>query len=94
MAVIDLVVHCWRWLLPGRRRVVRYSIQTLKRLKLAMFREDLTSLFALLQQQRIRPLIAQRFPLVEARRAPELLGKGSITGKIVLVDNGHLFRKA
>jgi NADPH2:quinone reductase len=34
------------------------------------------------------PLIAQRFPLVEARHAHELLGKGGVTGKIVLVLNG------
>ena len=73
------------WLLPGRKRVVPYSIQTLKRLKPALFREDLIALFDLLQQQKIKPLIAQRFPLAEARHAHELLGKGGVTGKIVLV---------
>jgi len=76
------------WLLPGRKRVIPYSIQTLKRLKPAMFRQDLIALFDLLQQKKIKPLIAQRFPLAEARDAHELLGKGGITGKIVLVRNG------
>jgi len=76
------------WLLPGRRRVVPYSIQWLKRLKPALFRQDLTALFSLLQQQKIKPLIAKRFPLTEARQAHELLGTGGITGKIVLVRNG------
>jgi NADPH:quinone reductase-like Zn-dependent oxidoreductase len=76
------------WLLPGRKRVVPYSIQWLKRLKPACFRQDLITLFDLLQQQKIRPLIAQRFPLNEARHAQELLGKGGIIGKIVLVRNG------
>lgn len=76
------------WLLPGRKRVVPYSIQTLKRLKPAMFRQDLITLFDFLQQQKIKPLIAQRFPLVEARQAQELLGKGGVIGKIVLVQNG------
>jgi NADPH:quinone reductase-like Zn-dependent oxidoreductase len=75
------------WLLPGRKRVVPYSIQTLKRLKPALFRQDLMALFELLQQQKIKPLIAQRFPLAEARHAHELLGKGGVTGKIVLVRN-------
>jgi NADPH:quinone reductase-like Zn-dependent oxidoreductase len=75
------------WLLPGRRRVVPYSIQTLKRLKPALFRQDLIALLDLLQQQKIKPLIAQRFPLAEARRAQEMLGKGGVTGKIVLVCN-------
>ena len=50
------------WLLPGRKRVVPYSIQTLKRLKPACFRQDLLALFDLLHQQKITPLIAQRFP--------------------------------
>jgi len=73
------------WLLPGRKRVVPYSIQTLKRLKPAMFRQDLIALLDLLQQRKIKPLIAQRFPLAEARQAHESLGKGGVTGKIVLV---------
>jgi NADPH:quinone reductase-like Zn-dependent oxidoreductase len=76
------------WLFPGRKRVVPYSIQTLKRLKPALFRQDLTALFGLLQQKKIKPLIAQRLPLAEARHAQELLGKGGVTGKIVLVRNG------
>jgi NADPH2:quinone reductase len=76
------------WLLPGRKRVVPYSIQWLKRLRPALFREDLIALFDLLQQKKIKPLIAQRFPLTEARQAQELLGKGGVTGKIVLVRDG------
>jgi NADPH:quinone reductase len=76
------------WLLPGRRRVVPYSIQWLKRMKPAQFRQDLVALFDLLQQQQIKPLIARRFPLAEARQAQELLGKGGVTGKIVLVCDG------
>jgi len=76
------------WLLPGRKRVVPYSIQWLKRLKPALFRQDLIALLDLLREQRIKPLIARRFPLSEARQAHELLGKGGVTGKIVLVCNG------
>jgi NADPH2:quinone reductase len=75
------------WLLPGRKRVVPYSIQWLKRLRPPLFRQDLITLFGLLQQQKIKPLIARRFRLTEARCAHELLGKGGVTGKIVLVPN-------
>ncbi|HSB44528.1 MAG TPA: medium chain dehydrogenase/reductase family protein [Nitrospira sp.] len=75
------------WLLPARKRVVPYSIQWLKRLRPALFRQDLIALFDLLQQQKIKPLIAQRLPLSEARHAHELLGTGGVTGKIVLVPN-------
>jgi NADPH:quinone reductase-like Zn-dependent oxidoreductase len=76
------------WLLPGRKRVVPYSIQWLKRLRPALFRQDVIALFDLLRQRKIKPLIAQRFPLAEARHAHELLGKGGVTGKIVLVPDG------
>ncbi|MGE5413662.1 MAG: medium chain dehydrogenase/reductase family protein [Syntrophomonadaceae bacterium] len=73
------------WILPGRKRVVPYSIQTLERLKPAWFREDLTALFDLLRRREIEPLVARRLPLTEARRAHELLGEGGVVGKIVLV---------
>ena len=73
------------WLLPGRKRVIPYSIQTLKRLRPTMFREDLVSLLDLLARKKIKPLIAQRLPLADARRAHELLEQGGVTGKIVLV---------
>ena len=76
------------WLLPGGKRVVPYSIQWLKRLRPALFRQDLIALFNLLQQQKIKPLIAKRFPLAEARQAHQLLGTEGVTGKIVLVRDG------
>jgi len=82
------------WLLPGRKRVVPYSIQTLKRLKPDVFRQDLIVLFDLLQQQKIKPLIARRYPLAEARHAHEMLGKGGVTGKIVLVHDGSPLESA
>jgi len=73
------------WFLPGKKRMIPYSIQWRKRLNPAPFREDLIALLDLLRQQKITPLISQRFPLVEARQAHELLGRGGVIGKIVLV---------
>lgn len=73
------------WLFPGHKRVVPYSIQWLKRAKPELFRKDLTALLDLLRERKIEPLVAQRFPLAEARQAHELLGQGGVTGKIVLV---------
>jgi NADPH2:quinone reductase len=90
MAIFGLYIAA-AWLLPGRRRVVLYSIQWLKRLKPAFFRQDLTALFDLLRQHEIAPLVAQRLPLREARQAHELLGKGGVIGKIVLVHEGASF---
>jgi NADPH2:quinone reductase len=51
--------------------MVPYSIQTLKRLKPAWFRQDLIAVLDLLQQQKIKPLIAERLPLSKARHAHE-----------------------
>ena len=82
------------WLLPGRKRVVPYSIQTLKRLQPTWFRQDLIALLDLLQERKIKPLIAARFPLAEARHAHELLGKGGVTGKLVLVSSGSSLEPA
>ena len=65
--------------------MVPYSIQTLKRLKSDQFRQDLGALLVLLQAQKIKPVIAERCLLAEARKAHELLGKGGLIGKIVLV---------
>jgi NADPH2:quinone reductase len=76
------------WLLPGRKRVVPYSIQWLKRRKPEQFRQDLITLLDLLRQKKIQPLVARRFPLADARRAHELLGQGGVAGKIVLVSDG------
>ena len=73
------------WLLPGRKRVIPCSIQWLKRRRPAWFREALVTLLDLLKEQKLKPLIAERIPLAEARRAHELLGKGGVTGKLVLV---------
>ena len=83
IAVIGLYI-AGGWLLPGRKRVVLYSIQWLKRLRPALFREDLLTLFELLRQHRIQPLVT-RLPFVDARRAHELLARGGVTGKLVLV---------
>jgi NADPH2:quinone reductase len=68
--------------------MVPYSIQWLMRLKPAWFRDDPLTLLDLLKQGKILPLIAQRLPFDEARRAHEMLGEGGVIGKIVLLPNG------
>jgi NADPH2:quinone reductase len=73
---------------PGRKSMVPYSIQWLMRFRPGWFRHDLLTLLDLLKQGQIKPLIAQRLPLQEARRAHEMLGKGGVLGKIVLLPNG------
>jgi NADPH2:quinone reductase len=74
-------------LIPDSRKVIPYSIQTLKRRQPDWFREDLQIVFNLLKQQKIRPVISTRLPLNQAVQAHELLESRSITGKIVLICN-------
>jgi len=76
------------WLKPGRKSMVPYTIQSLMRLEPGWFRDDLLTLLNLLKEGNIKPLIAQRLPLEEARRAHEMLGGGGVLGKIVLLPNG------
>jgi NADPH2:quinone reductase len=76
------------WFKSGRKIMVPYSIQWMMRVKPAWFRHDLLTLLDMLKQGRIKPIIAQRLPLEEARRAHEMLGEGGVLGKIVLLPNG------
>jgi NADPH2:quinone reductase len=73
------------YLVPGNKRITTYSIQWLKRFRPVWYREDLIALLDLLRQGKIEPIIAERVPLDEVARAHELLGKGAVTGKIVLL---------
>ena len=76
------------WFKPGRKSMVPYSIQWFMRFKPAWFRQDLLTLLELLEQGKLKPLIAHRLPLEGARRAHEMLGEGGVLGKIVLLPNG------
>jgi NADPH:quinone reductase len=49
------------------------------------FREDFTALLDLLRGGKIHPVVAERLPLDDARRAHELLNGSASKGKVVLV---------
>src|SRR5438034_7213483 len=51
----------------------------------AWFREDFRALLELLREGRIHPIVAERLPLADARRAHELLESSAAKGKLVLV---------
>lgn len=51
----------------------------------AWFREDFEALLALLRADEIHPVVVERMPLSDARRAHELLSSSAATGKLVLV---------
>jgi len=73
------------FVLPARKKVLPFSVDRLKQFKPLWFREDLATLFGLLARREIQPIIAERLPLQEIRRAHLLLGQGGVTGRIVLM---------
>ena len=71
-------------LIPDGKKVIPYSIQTLKRRHPDWYREDMTSLFDLASQGRLTPRVAKRLRLDEAAAAHELLSDSSVMGRIML----------
>jgi NADPH:quinone reductase-like Zn-dependent oxidoreductase len=71
--------------LRGRRGTF-YGITMQYRRDPRPLREDLVTIFALLAEKKIDPLITRTFPLLEARQALELLASGAVEGKIVLTS--------
>jgi NADPH:quinone reductase-like Zn-dependent oxidoreductase len=49
------------------------------------FREDFRALLELLRENKIHPVVAERLPLSDARRAHEMLERTAAKGKLVLV---------
>jgi NADPH2:quinone reductase len=77
-------VALWGWLAP-RRKVVSYRIQKLRVHHQDWFQADFLALLEMLRRGEIHPVVAERLPLSEIRRAHELLGSTAAKGKIVLV---------
>lgn len=71
-------------ILPTGRSTTFYSIGPLRQKQPDWFSEDLTRLFGLLAQGKIKPIIAARMPLAEVRHAHELIEQAGAQGKIVL----------
>ncbi len=51
------------------------------------YRETMTALLSLLARGKIKPVVGERIPLVEAARAHALMETAAISGKIVLICN-------
>ena len=93
------IVAVWVWgTLSPRRRVLKYQIQKFRDPAQwrpgavggeprypEWFREDFGTLIELLREGKIHPVVAERLPLSEARRAHELLESSAAKGKLVLV---------
>jgi NADPH:quinone reductase-like Zn-dependent oxidoreductase len=70
--------------LRGRRGAF-YGITMLYRKDPRPLREDLPKIFGLIAQKKLDPLVSATLPLLEAKKALELLRAGAVEGKLVLV---------
>jgi NADPH:quinone reductase-like Zn-dependent oxidoreductase len=76
-------LYLWRWL-PGGKRAFFYSINVMRALHPAWFREDLERLFGLLANGAIRPRVAERISFDEVAEAHRRLEAGGLEGKLLL----------
>jgi len=72
-------------LLKNSRSVKSYGASALYRMDKRPFMDDLSVLFKLLEEGKIKPIIAKKFPILEAAKANELLESGQVIGNIVLL---------
>jgi NADPH:quinone reductase-like Zn-dependent oxidoreductase len=72
-------------LLPNGKSAEFYGITALYLRDKKPFMDDLPLLFKLLEEGKIKPIIAATLPLLEARKANELLESGQVVGNIVLL---------
>lgn len=68
--------------LPNGKKIKGYGTH---RGDVRQYQDDWTELFKLLGEEKIDPVIAAEFPILEARQANELLESGQVIGNIVLV---------
>jgi NADPH2:quinone reductase len=71
-------------LLPNGKSAKYYSTGV-SRLNWDIFLEDWATLFRMLEEGQIQPVITAKFPLLEAAGANELLESGQVIGNVVLV---------
>jgi NADPH:quinone reductase-like Zn-dependent oxidoreductase len=69
-------------LLPNGKAIKGYGTH---RVDINLLKEDWLVLFKLLEEGQIKPLIAERFPILKAAKANELLESGNVIGNIVLL---------
>ncbi len=72
-------------LFSNSKRAEFYGITALYLRDKNPFMEDLPRLFMMLEAGEIHPVIVAQFPILEARKANELLENGSVMGNIVLL---------
>ena len=88
-SILMLLIRVYLWkrllsVLPGGKRPRMYSINLMRALHPAWFREDLEWLFGMLAAGAIRPRVAKRISFDEVAEAHRRLDEGGLQGKLVL----------
>jgi NADPH:quinone reductase-like Zn-dependent oxidoreductase len=83
-------IQLWNTLsfLYGGRKAVFYTITARRRSLPDEFKADMTTLFDLLRDGAIHPVVVERLPLSAAREVHERIDAGGLGGKIVLLPWG------
>ncbi|MBL7162313.1 MAG: zinc-binding dehydrogenase [Anaerolineales bacterium] len=92
VAMDYMSIALWN-ILPNGRKAVFYSIGALRKKNPEWFKEDLTALFGLLTEGKIKPSIERRMKLEDAAQAHALIEQAAVKGRIVLVINEKLLLK-
>jgi len=83
LLLLGRTILCNLW--PDGRSVRLYGTGA-SRFNLRPFLEDWAILFKLLEEGQIKPIIAAKYPLLEAATANQLLESGQVTGTVVLLS--------
>jgi NADPH:quinone reductase-like Zn-dependent oxidoreductase len=81
---LDFLRLKWWNFLPDHRSTSFYSIGALRKKHPDWFSEDLITLFNLLKNKKINPIIDRRIPLAKAKKAYKLIENAKPKGKIIL----------
>lgn len=74
-------------ILPFGKKLYFYRSKILQKQHLDWFQQDVTQLFKWLEEKRLNPVIAAKFPLEQVQKTHEMIGANIVQGKIVLVLN-------
>jgi len=72
-------------MLPNKKSATLFGLVPFNNKNPTWYAEDLKVLMGYLAEDKIKPVIAKRMPLVEAQQAQELILGAKVKGKIVLI---------
>jgi NADPH:quinone reductase-like Zn-dependent oxidoreductase len=72
--------------IPKGLKAKGYGISASYKMNKKPILEDISTIFNLLENKKIKPLIYKRIPILKAAEANRLLESGQVTGKIVLIS--------